>query len=187
MVLSKSERTKLAIIDVATVVFSKRPGATLNDISDAAGIGRATLHRHFKNRDELIRILALEALEKVKEACQPALKESNSAKESLEKLIAVLVPLGHKYRFLGTSPVTFSDLEVSEKYYDYLADLSALADKLKDEKNIGTDIPTAWIVAVIDALIYAAWFTVDDGYIAKHDAAPLALRTILNGLGALEK
>jgi len=182
MVLSKSEKTKLVILEAAAQVLSKQADATLNDIAEAASVGRATLHRHFSSREDLIKSLALKAIDDVQDIARPAIEDAASSKEALANLVEVLVPLGHKYRFLATDPISYSDPEVSAKYNQHLTRLSDLAMGLKAENEIADDIPIAWVVAVIDALIYAAWFTLEDGYIAKRDAAPLAIRSILGGL-----
>jgi AcrR family transcriptional regulator len=44
------------ILDTAEAIYSQPDGlgTTMEDIAKAAGLGRATLYRHFKNRDELL-------------------------------------------------------------------------------------------------------------------------------------
>ena len=44
---------------------------------------------------------------------------------------------------------------------------------------------SAWAVVVIDSLIYAAWSAVEDGQVARREAADLLLRTVLRGLAPL--
>ena len=60
--LSKSER----ILATARSLYSNPStnNPTMDDVAKAAGIGRATLYRHFKNRDELLlTVLEQEALD----------------------------------------------------------------------------------------------------------------------------
>ena len=60
--LSKSER----ILATARSLYSNpsTSNPTMDDVAKAAGIGRATLYRHFKNRDELLlTVLEQEALD----------------------------------------------------------------------------------------------------------------------------
>ncbi|MEO0677815.1 MAG: helix-turn-helix domain-containing protein [Pseudomonadota bacterium] len=54
-------KTRDAIIEAAFAVFSKHPNASLGDVAQHAGVGRATLHRHFPGRAELIRALSIVA------------------------------------------------------------------------------------------------------------------------------
>ena len=46
-----------ALIEAAFAVFSRDPSAPLAQVADRAGVGRATLHRYFASRDELVRAL----------------------------------------------------------------------------------------------------------------------------------
>ena len=52
-------RTRRAIIDAAISVLAANPAAPLGDIAEAAGVGRSTLHRHFSERGDLMRAVAL--------------------------------------------------------------------------------------------------------------------------------
>lgn len=42
------------IVDVAAEVLADDPAATLQDIAQAVGLHRATLHRHFRSREDLM-------------------------------------------------------------------------------------------------------------------------------------
>ena len=46
-------------------------------------------------------------------------------------------------------------------------------------------MPRAWIVRLIDLLIYAMWQAVEEGEVARNDAAALAYRSLVEGLGNL--
>ena len=180
--LSKTEKTHQSLLQAAAILLSKQPDATLNDIAVQAGVGRATLHRHFKNRDDLMHQLAMNALDSVNAICKPAIDNAENALAALEAIVDELVPLGDQYRFLASTPLTYTDPDVKGRYDRHLYRLSELAEQLKEEKVMDRQIPTVWIVAVIDALVYAAWFSVEDGYLARRDAPSLALRTLLKGL-----
>ena len=45
------------IVDVATEVLAENPAATLQDIAQTVGLHRATLHRHFRSREDLMEAL----------------------------------------------------------------------------------------------------------------------------------
>lgn len=64
--------TRDAIVEAAFAVFSKNPSAALSDVAERAGVGRATLHRHFAGRDELVRALAKIASKEMDEAVEEA-------------------------------------------------------------------------------------------------------------------
>lgn len=41
----------------ASQVLRTEPDASIEDIAEAAGVSRATVYRHFKNRDDLVRLV----------------------------------------------------------------------------------------------------------------------------------
>jgi len=187
MALSKTQRTRALIIETATQILSKNAQVTLNDIADAAGIGRATLHRHFKNRDELMNVLTREALRETEEACAPVMAQASSAKEALEVMFKAIIPLGNRYSFLANEFSVMSDPDIQKAYQRQLSAVSDLVSALKAEGNIASDVPNAWVTSAIDGLIYSAWSSVEEGYVARRDAGPLAVRTLLSGLGQQSK
>jgi AcrR family transcriptional regulator len=56
-------RNERRILDAAARVLSERPSAGMAGIASEAGVGRATLYRHFATRDELIDALESELLD----------------------------------------------------------------------------------------------------------------------------
>lgn len=181
--MSKLEKTRKAILNAAIAILSRRPDASLSDIADHAGVGRATLHRHFESRDDLIRSLALEAIRETDEVCQPVIESAGTAEHMLSGIFEAIIPLGDRYNFLSNYRNVENDQEVRKQTERQVAETLELVKALKAENAIAADIPDAWVVAVIDALIYAAWDGVEDGHIARRDAAGLAMRTIMTGLG----
>ncbi|MEM8931374.1 MAG: TetR/AcrR family transcriptional regulator, partial [Acidobacteriota bacterium] len=59
-----------------------------------------------------------------------------------------------------------------------------LVAAVKREGTIAPEVSDAWVVAALDALIYAAWSSVHEGWIARRDAPGLVLRTLFDGLGS---
>jgi AcrR family transcriptional regulator len=57
------ERNERRILDAAARVMSERPSSGMAGIAAEAGVGRATLNRHFATREELISALETELLD----------------------------------------------------------------------------------------------------------------------------
>ncbi|MYB34208.1 MAG: helix-turn-helix transcriptional regulator, partial [Gammaproteobacteria bacterium] len=55
--------SRAAIIDAAVGVLARNPDASLATIAEAAGVGRATLYRHFPGRNDLIDAISRQAIE----------------------------------------------------------------------------------------------------------------------------
>ncbi len=171
------------LLDAAAVILAQDPSATLGEISERAGVGRATLHRHFATRRDLIRALTLDALQRIEVATAEIGTVSEDPQGALRRLTEAIVPLGDRFRFLSSGPLDHDDAEVRVIYDRQTSALTALAEAMKAEALIAPDIPTAWATATIDALIYAAWQAVEDGEIARRDAPAHVFRTLTRGLG----
>lgn len=163
-------------------VLAKKPKASLNEIAEAAEIGRATLFRYFKSRKQLIHELVVEADKKLENATKPILDQEFNARDTLEAYIKVLVPLGASFHFLSSEQIYSECSGIEDLYRNQLVRLKELSKKLREEKVVAADIPPVWIAAVLDNLIYTAWVTVSEGDIAPNDAPGLVLHSFLNGL-----
>ena len=179
---NRQQRTKEKMLNLATYILAKNPKASINEIAEAAEVGRATLFRYFKSRKQLLHELVIEADKKLENATKPILEKKMDARTTLEEFIRVLVPLGASFHFLNSEQINTEDSGIAELYKNQLFRLKKLAEQLKNEEVVAADIPLAWIAAVLDNLIYTAWITVSGGDIAPNDAPALVLRSFLTGL-----
>jgi AcrR family transcriptional regulator len=170
------------LLDSAAAVLALDPSATLHDIAEGAGVGRATLHRHFPSRRDLVRTLTLDALYRLEAATSHIDDMAETSGEALQLLVAAVVPLGDRYRFLTSEPLRHDDVEIRVVYDKRHSRMTDLAQALKAEALIAPEIPTAWVVATIDALIFAAWEAVEAGDVARRDAPALVYRTLVSGM-----
>jgi AcrR family transcriptional regulator len=60
-------RSRRAILDAAHQLFSDGGDASFADIAYAAGVGQATVYRHFENRQDLIAALAEEGMTRLED------------------------------------------------------------------------------------------------------------------------
>ena len=181
--MSKSQTsTREGLVRSATRTLTSQPGASLEEIAKRAGVGRATLHRHFGSRNGLIRELALAALEETDRATAQ-IPWDTTAVEMLRATLEAVVPLGDRYHFLSQELETLKDPDIVAATQRQLKGLGDLVAAVKQEGKLAQDVPDAWTLAALDALIYAAWSSVHEGWVARREAPGLVLRTILEGLG----
>ena len=170
-----------AILDAAIDTFARNPGASLSEVASRAGVGRASLHRHFPSRGDLIAAASQQCMDEIDAATARALAGASSARDRLSGMLEAVVPLGDRYHFLVAE--TAEDESVRKRYEEELDWLAHLVDNLKTEGVIASDVPRSWAAANIDAQVWLAWSEVAAGRLAPAHAADLALRTLLEGLG----
>ena len=173
--------TRQAVLDAAIDTLAHNPGASLTEIASRAGVGRASLHRHFPSRGDLIAAASQQCMDEIDAATAEALEDAPTARERLSRMLEAVVPLGDRYHFLMSEAV--EDEGVRKRYADELAWLAQLVDDLRAEGVIAAEVPRSWAVVNIDAQIWIAWSEVAAGRLAPAHAADLALRTLLEGLG----
>lgn len=73
---SDARRNIDAILEAAMRLLPDHPRASMQEVADAAGVHRATVHRHFPSRDDLLTALRRRGLDQLQELVDdPALRE----------------------------------------------------------------------------------------------------------------
>ncbi|MEX0343955.1 MAG: TetR/AcrR family transcriptional regulator [Rhizobiaceae bacterium] len=178
--------TREAIIEAAFQVFNETPGAKLEDVAARAGVGRATLHRHFSSRETLMIELGRQAVRELDVAIEEATKPAQTYSEGLRLALAAMVPLAQRQWFLSHEPVD-RDPEIAGANEKGSEELKAAIEAAKSEGAFGADVPTGWIASAYENLTYAAWTMVRDGEATLSQAADLAWRTLTKGTGGDRK
>lgn len=174
--------TRDAIVEAAFAVFSKNPSAALSDVAERAGVGRATLHRHFASRNDLVRELAVLAGKEMNDAVEAACVDAKSYSEVARLALQALIPLGDRHGFLALEAFA-DDPEMQAEHERDKRETTEMIDAAKAEGLFDKSVPTPWIVQAFDHLMYAGWESVNTGETTHDQAASLAWRTLIYGLG----
>ena len=169
-----------AIVEAAIRVLNANAGATMSEIAVQAGVGRATLHRHFRTRDDLVSAIGIRCVEEMNAAVRAQATAGQPAVDRLRSMFRAVIPLGDRYSFLGTDYT--DDPKVREGYATQLHWAEALVEDLKDQGDVARDVPSPWVVAQIDQLVWTAWNAIAEGYLSVDEATELAVRTLTEGL-----
>lgn len=174
------QSTRQLVLDAAARILSQNQGASLAEVAEIAGVGRATVYRYFPTRDKLLQELSIQALDETDKAVE-GYEELENSLDYLKLIAEALIPIGDKYFFLMTHRSSLTDPIVKRRYNRQLRQVEETVEMLKEDGHFSNEIPTAWIVACIDMLIYTAWQTVHDGSVARNEAADLLVRTLQTG------
>ena len=175
-------RTLAAIIEAAVRVLSVDPGVTMSEVARAAGVGRATLHRHFKGKADLLRTITARCIEETNAAVLATDDPDTPAVDRLGRMLRSVIPLGDRYAFLLRLEGS-QDEGLQKGHKTQLEWVRSLIGQLKAERAMAEDVPTSWAVTQVDQVIGTAWTAVSTGELSTDEAAGLALRTLLRGLG----
>lgn len=181
----RAQRSRLALLDAGIDLLLTNPNASLSDVASYAGVGRATLYRHFDSREALIQAIAQESLEKTDEVLQPLKKQKLPADQMLKESIRLIVPLARHYHFLlSLWNIAAEDELVMNIYSRQLKDLAKIIEQAKKQKTISKKLNTDWIVSMYDCVLYASWFMLGQGTMTEEQVIEHATISFFNGCKA---
>jgi len=142
--------TKSRIIESAIAVFNADSSAPLQKVADNANITRRTLHRYFKDRNELISVCEREMEVSCKTAMIKAIDSSGEPLVQLKNMLFAGIDCGAKYSF-------FYKLHQQEGHnhdrknqdcadYDYIyRSFAKIIEDLKKQSQVSEHMTTDWI------------------------------------------
>jgi TetR/AcrR family transcriptional regulator, mexCD-oprJ operon repressor len=175
-------RNRSAILDAAVDVLADDPSASLSDVARRAGLGRATLYRHFPSREALRDAIRQEALGRAEAALAGAGIDDVPAREGVRRAAEVLVPLGMRFRVLLAEGAD-TDPEFVAARDRALAPLLALVARAVGEEAVDPAVDPGWAGMVLANLLVTAARAAGAGLIDPAEAGELVSRTLFDGLG----
>ena len=127
-------RTKERILLAAARLLAKNPGISVSDIAIEAEVGRATLHRYFSKREDLINELVLFALKKTNGIVQEVLDSDLPPKRKLEATIQRFIPMGDLFHFLMTDSTIYTNDEAKLAYQNQVDSMLLLVETAKKRR-----------------------------------------------------
>ena len=92
-------RILVAILDATIRLFNIHSGVTMSEIARATDVGRATLHRHFASKSDLLRKVSARCLEEMNASVLATDIPEGPAVEWLCNMLKSAIPLGDRYAF----------------------------------------------------------------------------------------
>lgn len=177
-------RTRQAILDGAAKEWAHDPTAGLARIAATAGVGRATIHRYFPDRDHLHRALVSESWTTLREAIEQAAPGTGSAMEVIDRIVGAMVHVDDRVRFLFTATEgTASDTDAHiARAVDAL--IVAEIQRGQREGTLDATVPAEWIERMIWSTVYTGLDAAFDGLVARHGVDDLIRRTLRRAIGA---
>ncbi|MGA5358363.1 TetR/AcrR family transcriptional regulator [Streptomyces purpurascens] len=181
-----AERSVRAILEAAERVLADDAGASMEQIAEAAGLTRITVHRRFANRQALLEALAVSAKQQLLDAIGEARPDSAPALVALYRVTANVLRVKNTWRFTlsHATPHTSAAAAVWEEIDTYTVELLARA---QNEGLLAPDADLDWTRQVYYALLSEALDRPganQDPAAQDPDAlAALVIDTLLHGAG----
>lgn len=153
-----TERTRAVILEAAARVLGRRPDAAMADIADEAGVGRATLYRHFPTRDSLLQGAEEAGIAELTEGIEAANLGDLAVERAIARLISVFMRTGAKYAAFITQDEDHPDSVDKQRVLQPVRDV---IDRGVRDGVLRADLPTDVLFEMFGALIERAlWLTV---------------------------
>lgn len=184
--MSTRNRTEQAIITAAVRTWASNRGATLPEIASAAEVGRTTLHRHFPERDGLVRASVEYALEAIGAAITEAQPETGRPLEAMRRVVTALASVSESIMFVFGDQALMRDV-VPTVELEQSTPQDPVLDLIRRGQGEGAfddQLTAEWIQQVLWGVVYTAFEQVDQGALKKFDVAATVTRTLERGITA---
>lgn len=178
-----AERSVRVILEAAERVLAADPGATLEQIAEAAGVARTTVHRRFANRQALLDALSESAERQLAEAIEEARPDTAPPLVALHRVTANVLRVKGAWSYALGNPADRSGATggTGAVWADINARCLELFRRARHEGLLRPEADPEWTRRVYYALIGEA----------LHDArgrdaeslATLVVDTLLHGAG----
>ncbi|WUD78320.1 TetR/AcrR family transcriptional regulator [Streptomyces sp. NBC_00510] len=168
-----------AIVQAAAECLGRNPDASLSEIARAAGVGRVTLYAHFTSRAEVVDAAMSRALDRGNEVLD-AVDLTGDPLLALERYIEAGWHLVDQAQaLLVAAQRELPAGRIRELHAGPAARVEALIARGRAEGAFRTDLPIAWLVNVLQAVMHSATEEIRAGRLNPDRAASHITATAL--------
>ena len=175
-----AERSVAAILDAALEALASDPDSSMSEIARRAGVVRATIYVHFPTRTDLLDAVMEYAVAQVAESTKGAEPQRGEPVEALERVLrATWRQLAQFHGLLALNTARLSAEELHRRHVPVLDQLEPLIKRGQKKGVFRRDLPVAWHLAVIRAIVHTASHEIQGGRIEESKAEDAMLSTAI--------
>ncbi len=162
--------------------LSANHGASTGEIAAAADVSRATLHRVFGNREELVSTVYGWLLDQCDRVFDESGIDSAPVLEAFDRLVEDSYPIAQSYWMLIAKPELESVPEFREGMEKQDTRLESFFARGQTEGIFRPDLPPRWLAYSLGGQIMSAWYLVDDGHAGAREVPRLVRTAVIEGV-----
>jgi TetR/AcrR family transcriptional regulator, mexCD-oprJ operon repressor len=178
-----AERSIARVLDAALDALASDPDASMAEIARRAGVVRATIYVHFPTREALIDAVTHRAMTEVSAAIDAAEPERGDPADALRRVLTSTWRELGRYHALVAITTQLPHAEMRAKHHPVLARLEPLIGRGQRDGSFRSDVPAAWHLSMLMALIHAASAELQTARIPDAQAESAVVRTALGAIG----
>lgn len=169
------------VLRTAAALLTRKSTATMDEVARAAGISRATLHRHFAGRDALVRALESLGIAECEAALDAARLEDGPASEGVRRLVRAVEASAALLAFLYTENQLFES-GIQNAGWTRIDDrIAALFRRGQTAGEFRIDLTPAWLTEALYGLLASGAWAVSEGRVAPKDFTHMIVELLLGG------
>ncbi|WP_241741064.1 TetR/AcrR family transcriptional regulator [Streptomyces sp. L2] len=169
------------VLRSAAALLTRKSTATMDEVARAAGISRATLHRHFAGRDALVRALEALGIAECEAALDAARLDEGPASEAVRRLVRELEPAAGLLSFLYTENQLFEGDGQHAGWARLDTRIAALFRRGQQGGEFRIDLTPPWLTEALFGLMASAAWVVQSGKVAPNDFHHMIVELLLGG------
>ncbi|GAA2583734.1 TetR/AcrR family transcriptional regulator [Streptomyces lienomycini] len=169
------------VLRSAAALLTRKSTATMDEVARAAGLSRATLHRHFAGRDALVRALESLGIAECEAALDAARLDDGPAADAVRRLVREIEPAAGLLAFLYTENQLFEGEEQNAGWARLDARMAAVFRRGQESGEFRIDLTPAWLTEALYGLLASGAWAVTEGRVARNDLNHMIVELLLGG------